>query len=545
MNAPKLTAALATTTAALALGALPAMAATPFTAGTGSGWDLGVGSDGTGHAVMVTDEAGDRVRYCRVPAGGSACDGESTYFSFPGGAAANAGDDAQVLTPAPNKVVIMASCYVCGAGGAADRTYRWISLDNGVNWSSPASEVGNLSLNGEATYLNAGNFGLAVEGTYFQAVDLGPSTTQVDLGGGFPFVYSPSVVLVPDTKKAVYAVNSLDNIKYKVFRDPDADNIQVAELNTAANWFSGAALPAEEANNQETHLSSGFLGTFLSYENVVAAHDHIAIRKFNPVSETFGGPTYIEGASSIDDNDPAYPHHSQDPGGRLHATWRTLHDDGRLRYTRSDNGGATWTPVSNIAVKETFIDPMVEAGPAGTGFAVWGHAAGGSTTVRMVPLEPQFEADPAAGGSSGSDTSDPSASGLSAGDTKLFPGQGTKFKFTSSEAGRAVLSVQKRVKGLKLKVKGKRRCVAKSAKRVRKAPAKKRCKTWKKIGSIRKQVKAGRNTIVFSGRLAGRKLGPGRYRALLKITDLAGNVSRAEAVKFRVIKRKKGKSSAI
>lgn len=155
--------------------------------------------------------------------------------------------------------------------------------------------------------------------------------------------------------------------------------------------------------------------------------------------------------------------------------------------------------MSNIAVKETFIDPMVEAGPAGTGFAVWGHAAGGSTTVRMVPLDPHFE------------------------------------------AGRAVLTGQKRVKGLKVTVKGKRRCVAKSAKRVRKAPAKKRCKTWKKIGSIRKPVKAGRNTIVFSGRLAGRKLGPGRCRALLKITDLAGNVSRAEAVKFRVMERKRGK----
>ncbi|MDQ5832551.1 MAG: hypothetical protein M3550_05765 [Actinomycetota bacterium] len=541
MNASKLTAALATMTAALALSAAPSLAATPFTAGTGSGWDLAVGSDGTGHAVMLTDEPGDRVRYCRVPAGGTGCDGESDYFSFPNGAAANAGDDAQVFTPTPNKVVILASCYVCGSpADSTNRTYRWISTNNGVSFGA-AFEVGDITIDGEAAYLNTGDIGLGVEGSSFQALDASAPTAEVDLGGGFPFVYSASVALVPDTKKAVYAVNSLDNIKYSVFRDPDADPIAGSELNTAGNWFSGAALPADEGDNDETHLSSGPWGTYLSYGYFVPNNEHVGLRKFDPATETFSAPTYIEGASTIDDNGAYYPHHSQDASGRLHATWRSLYDDGRLRYTRSDDGGATWSAVSNIAVKETFIDPIVEAGPAGTGFAVWGYGAGGATTVRMVPLDPQFEADPATGGPGGSDASSPSSSGLKAGDSTLFPGQGTKFTFNSSEAGRAVLTVQKRVKGLKLKVKGKRRCVAKSAKRVRKAPAKKRCKTWKKIGSIRKQVKAGRNTIAFSGRLAGRKLGPGRYRALLKITDLAGNVSRAETAKFKVIKPKKRK----
>ena len=34
------------------------------------------------------------------------------------------------------------------------------------------------------------------------------------------------------------------------------------------------------------------------------------------------------------------------------------------------------------------------------------------------------------------------------------------------------------------------------------------------------------------------KLGPGKYRALLKITDTAGNVSSTETLRFRVLKRK-------
>jgi hypothetical protein len=49
----------------------------------------------------------------------------------------------------------------------------------------------------------------------------------------------------------------------------------------------------------------------------------------------------------------------------------------------------------------------------------------------------------------------------------------------------------------------------------------------------------GQNTIVFSGRIAGRKLRPGRYRAVLVIRDTAGNVSRAERVLFRVFRSRR------
>ena len=109
--------------ALLALGALLALApatqaATPFTAGTGDGHDLAVGSDGTGHVVWRQDESpADRLHYCRVPAGGSACDGESTVLDFGGPTSANAVGDAQVFTPVANRVVILASCWACGAGG--------------------------------------------------------------------------------------------------------------------------------------------------------------------------------------------------------------------------------------------------------------------------------------------------------------------------------------------------------------------------------------------------------------------------------------------
>ena len=365
-------------------------------------------------------------------------------------------------------------------------------------------------------------------------MDDGPSATELDLGSG-GFVFSPAVAVVPGgSQQVVHAVDSLDTVKYAVFTEPSPP-VSAGDANTLAKWQSGKFLPAPEGDNDETHLSSGPNGVFLSYRNFVPNDDHVGLRRFDDATDTFGAPTYVEGANTIDNDGVNYPYHSQDSAGRLHFVWRTLYDGMRLRYTRSDDGGATWTPASNLAVKESFFGPIVEAGPAGTGFAIWGFDAAGETTIRIVAIDPQFEADPAA-----VDNTPPTVGGLDAGDTSLLPGQGTTFTFNTSEAGKAVLSFQKRVKGLKVKKGGKLRCVPKTKKLVRKLrPKLPRCKAWKKIGKITKNVGAGPNKIVFSGRLAGRKLGPGKYRALLKITDTAGNVSSTETLRFRVLKRKR------
>jgi hypothetical protein len=316
-----------------------------------------------------------------------------------------------------------------------------------------------------------------------------------------------------------------------------------------ANWQTEKLLPGAEGDNDETHLSTGPNGILLSYKWFVANDNRVGLRKFDATTNTFGAPTYVEGPDPIDNNSLDYPNHSQDGSGRLHFVWRSLYDDGRLRYTRSDDGGATFTPVANLAMKESFFDPIVEASPAGTGFAAW--TGNGESAIRVVPIDPQPEpAGPGGGG--GPDTTPPTAGPVSIGDSTLTPGQGTTFTFTSSEAGTATLTVQKQVKGMKVKVRGKRKCVPQTRKRLRAlrrragSPAayrrklrKLRCKAYKRIGSIKQAVHPGQNTIVFSGRIAGRKLRPGRYRALLVIQDTAGNVSRVERVRFRVLRRRR------
>ena len=535
---------------ALAAGLLLALAptadaATPFTAGTGHGHDLAVGNDGTGHVAWLQDESpGDRVHYCRVPAGGSACDGESTVLSFPGATSgANATGDAQIFTPAANKVVIVASCWNCNVSGVTDRTYRWISTNNGVDFSAPAEVGNNLHINGQAGYINGGDMTLGTEGSAFQMTDTAPptpDTATAALSGGGLFVYKPSVVFNDALDRTVWAVSDLDTVKFAFSTDPTPT---AAELNNQANWQIDRLLPGAEGDNDETHLSTGPNGIFLSYKWFLANDSRVGLRKFDPSTNTFGAPTYVEGPDPIDNNSLDYPNHSQDGSGRLHFVWRTLHDDNRLRYTRSDDGGATFTPAANLAIKETFIDPIVEASPAGTGFAIWRGI--GESGIRVVVLDPQ----PEPAGPAGPDTTPPTVGSPSIDDPTLTPGQGTRFRFISNEAGIATLTVQKQVKGLKVKVRGKRKCVPQTKKRLRAlrrragSPAafrrllrKRRCKAWKKIGSIRQAVVPGQNTIVFSGRIAGRRLRPGRYRAVLVIRDTAGNLSRAERVLFRVFR---------
>jgi hypothetical protein len=544
---------------ACALGALiaagPATAATPFTAGAGHGQDLAVGSDGAGHAAWVIDEEDARVGYCRVPAGGSGCDGESTVLSFP---PPPSGDiqgpsGAAIFTPADNKVVILASCWNCSAaGGTADRVFRWISNDNGANFGAPV-EVGSTQLNGQAGYLNAGDIGLVVDGGLFQGADNPASTTELELGGGFPFVYSPAVVPGPDAGRAVHALNDLDVVKYAVFTDPTPATTSAAELNTLANWSTDRFLSGAEGDNDETHLSSGPRGVWLSYRTFVPNDNRVGMRKFDPATNTFGAPTYVEGPDAIDNNSLDYPHHSQDPGGRIHFVWRTLHQGNRLRYRRSDDGGGSYTPAANLAANETFLDPLVEAGPGGTGFALWRNGS----TIRVVPIDPQPEPT----GPGGTDSTAPGISGASIGDSTLRPGQGTTFSFNSTEAGTAVLTIEKQVPGLWLRQRGRTRCLPQTRRRLRglrrslgRRPdvrrlrgrarsrrlaglvRRRRCRAFKRIGRITQAVTPGRNTIVFTGRIAGRRLTPGRYRARLVVTDTAGNVSRTETIRFRVIR---------
>jgi hypothetical protein len=526
----------------LTLGAAPALGHVAFTVGNGFGYDLAEGSTGRGHvAFLANEEPADRVHYCRIASGAAGgCDGASKILDFPGptAGAVAVGHEAQVFALG-SRVIIIASCSSCGSGGG-DHTYRWASASNGTTMGAP-TEIGNLVLNGQGFYIGTGDIALGVGGALFQAMDPAPrETTQVDLSGGAPFVSSPTVA--PAGGKAVYAVNNLDAVKYSVFNDPSPGATTATEYNTIGNWQTGKLLPGAEPGNSETHLSSGPTGVFLSYRNVGAGANHVALRRFDLATDNFAAPAYIEGTNPIDVNTLEYPYHSQDTAGRLHVVWRSGYDGGRLRYTISHDGvNFAATATIDSIEGEAYLGPIVEAGPTSAGHVVWQNADG---TIRgkVVHAGPEVV----------NDAVPPTISGFAMSDRTLTRGQGATFSFTSSEAGTAVLTIEKKVPGLKLKKKGKKKlsCLPKTKSRLRKLRkslartssgrklAKKvkrrRCKAFKRIGTIRQPVSDGRNQIVFSGRIAGRKLSRGTYRARLVVTDNAGNASRPRTITFRV-----------
>jgi hypothetical protein len=57
-----------------------------------------------------------------------------------------------------------------------------------------------------------------------------------------------------------------------------------------------------------------------------------------------------------------------------------------------------------------------------------------------------------------------------------------------------------------------------------------------KVGTLTRRAAAGADSIRFSGRLAGRALRPGRYRALVSAVDGAGHRTVAQRVSFTIVR---------
>lgn len=519
-------------------------AATPFTAGVGSEPSVAVGPDGTGHVVWQTNEANVKVGYCRISPGASAC---NRFELLPYGAstAANDAGRARVFAPSPTRVVIVSACWNCPTG-IADRTYRWESSNGGTTFGSAVQIGEGIETAGFGTWLDDLGRWIGASGSRVKAAEF-TAGEGVQYATGGLFVYGPEVTRLPGTNKLVAATNDLEVVRYGVY---NGLSTTVAGFNNAANWAINRSLVGAEPDNSDTALNSGPNGVFLSYLYFVANDNHVGLRRFDPATDTFGPPIYVEGPDPIDNVSLRDPDSFQDPSGRIHVAWSSLFDGGRLRYRVSDPSGTVFTPTANLATSETFTEPEIAAGPDGRGFAAWTPNVIGA--IRIVPLDPQAEPSTPPAPAPAPDTTKPTLSGFEISDKTLLPGQKARFSFRASEAGLAVLTVEKRFFGLKGKRKGKRVCLPKTKKRLaalrrqagsRAALAKllkrKRCRGYRRIGQIRQRVTAGRNTIEFGGRIAGRKLKPGVYRASLTVTDAAGLVSRTERVNFKVIGKKK------
>jgi hypothetical protein len=107
--------------------------------------------------------------------------------------------------------------------------------------------------------------------------------------------------------------------------------------------------------------------------------------------------------------------------------------------------------------------------------------------------------------------------------------RGTTIRFTLSEASTVKIAIQRAAAGRRKGM----RCV-KPSRKLRKA---KKCTRFVTAGTLTRKGKAGANKVPFSGRIGTKPLPPGRYRAMLRATDAAGNRSKPKTVKFRIVRR--------
>ena len=133
--------------------------------------------------------------------------------------------------------------------------------------------------------------------------------------------------------------------------------------------------------------------------------------------------------------------------------------------------------------------------------------------------------DPPAGGPSTTpagttDSIAPALSGLVASPARFAVGRratpvsarvarGTRFRFRLSEDASVRIRILRRVPGTRNR--------------------------FRKVGTLRRQLTSGSRNVRFSGRLGGKALRAGRYRAVAIATDASGNRSRPIRASFRVV----------
>ena len=106
--------------------------------------------------------------------------------------------------------------------------------------------------------------------------------------------------------------------------------------------------------------------------------------------------------------------------------------------------------------------------------------------------------------------------------------RGTTFRHTLSEAARARVTFDRTLSGRRVGS----RCLASTPARRGRA----RCTRYVAAGSISQAGTAGRNQLRFSGRIGGRALARGSYRATLRATDAGGKRSAARTLSLRVVR---------
>jgi hypothetical protein len=136
----------------------------------------------------------------------------------------------------------------------------------------------------------------------------------------------------------------------------------------------------------------------------------------------------------------------------------------------------------------------------------------------------------------------PAVSGFSFSPSTFSVGKGATIGFSLSKRSTVTITFARKLQGRLTAAtrKSARRCVKGSAK-LAKRP---RCTRLRSAGKlVRARLAAGKRTIAFSGRVNGRALPSGRYRATIVATDRSHRRSRPKTASFTIVSGQQGNSS--
>jgi sugar lactone lactonase YvrE len=108
----------------------------------------------------------------------------------------------------------------------------------------------------------------------------------------------------------------------------------------------------------------------------------------------------------------------------------------------------------------------------------------------------------------------------------------TTFRYRLSEPAAMTIRIERALQGRR--VSG--RCRPPGRRAVRRGA---RCTRWLHVVTLRQQGSTGANGLRFSGRVGGRRLVAGRYRATAGAVDMVGNQAQVTTIRLRVVKPKR------
>ena len=367
----------------LALALLAPAAASALTLGPGHHPHVAVNSSGAGFFTW-TEPVGaqDKFHYCRIPAGGTACNASLT--SSPGDTDVDGG---YALLPGDGRVLLLNAR--CCAHYADKKVFT--STDGGGVFGA-AVQPGYMNgagdnIAGNAIYAPAGAVGRAGEslltvsdvqtvGVTFQATGTGAGseTTTANLGGGGGSYQGSLALQGTGTLVATYGTLSPANLYWRMWRGS-------GDVNDVSNWTAPELLDSTNVNST-AKLVSGPSGLYVAYSYGDTNNARYVLRKFT-------GSFWSARMTISEVGNPSNGDLSEDSAGVLHFAWQDGNGALRYRYARSA-ANADFTRAQTVAGPNgnfPFLKLAVSASSAGgAGWVTWDN--GGIQVQPLGPGEP-------------------------------------------------------------------------------------------------------------------------------------------------------------